>query len=396
GEAAPLQRPGTEGTAPASPQGPPAAGRERAQPSLAQTLGEVVYWLVFLLFLPAILSALQLPGLLAPVQGLLDEILAFLPNLAAAALILVVGWFVARIVQRITTGLLAAAGVDRLAERVGVSRVLGTQTLSGVLGLLVFVLIVIPVVIAALNALQLETISQPASNMLNAVLAMIPRVFAAAVILGIAYVVGRLLASLVAGLLAGFGFDTILARLGFTRQPGPDERTPAQIAGYAVLVATLLFAAIEAAEVLGFAVLADIIRDFTVFAGHVLLGLIILAIGIYLANLVAGLVRGSDIEQAGLLATAARVAILVLAAAMALRQMGLANDIINLAFGLLLGAIAVAVALAFGLGSREVAGREVERWVAGRRGAGGQLVVPGQAAPPSPPLVRRPEEQPPA
>jgi hypothetical protein len=63
------------------------------------------------------------------------------------------------------------------------------------------------------------------------------------------------------------------------------------------------------------------------------------------------------------LALAARVSIIVLAGAMALRQMGLAEDIINLAFGLLLGSVAVAVALAFGLGSREVAGREVSEWV---------------------------------
>jgi hypothetical protein len=48
---------------------------------------------------------------------------------------------------------------------------------------------------------------------------------------------------------------------------------------------------------------------------------------------------------------------------MGLRQMGIANDIVNLAFGLLLGAIAVAVALAFGLGARDIAGAEVSRWV---------------------------------
>jgi hypothetical protein len=62
------------------------------------------------------------------------------------------------------------------------------------------------------------------------------------------------------------------------------------------------------------------------------------------------------------LALAGRIAILVLSGAMALRQMGLANEIVNLAFGLLLGAIAVAVALAFGLGGRDIAARQLERW----------------------------------
>lgn len=370
------------------PQRPADAGGGQGT-SLSQTLGEVAYWLVFLLFLPAILSALQLPGLLEPVQSLVNEVLAFIPNLAAAALILVVGWFVARVIQRIVTGLLSAAGVDRLAERVGVSQVLGNQTLSGLLGLLVYVLIIIPVVIAALNALQLEAISGPASNMLNTILDAIPNIFAAAIIVVIAYFVGRLLSNLVAGLLAGFGFDSVLQRLGITQQQTVGERTPSQIAGYAVLIATMLFASIEAADVLGFTLLADIVRDFTVFAGRVLMGLIILAIGIYLANLVHGLVRDSDIAQAGLLATAARVAILVLAVAMALRQMGLAEDIVNLAFGLLLGAVAVAAAIAFGLGGREVAGRELERFVERRRAqqalpSGGQApgASPSRAVPP--------------
>jgi hypothetical protein len=63
------------------------------------------------------------------------------------------------------------------------------------------------------------------------------------------------------------------------------------------------------------------------------------------------------------------VAILVLAGAMALRQMEIANEIVNLAFGLLLGAVAVAVALAFGLGGRESASRLIEEW---RKSTGGK------------------------
>jgi hypothetical protein len=125
----------------------------------------------------------------------------------------------------------------------------------------------------------------------------------------------------------------------------------------------MLFAAIEASRLLGFVLLADLVSEFTAFAGQVVLGLIIFAIGLYLANLAAKTVQASGAAQAGWLAMAARVSILVLAGAMALRQMGLANEIINLAFGLLLGAIAVAMALAFGLGGREAAAREVEGWL---------------------------------
>ena len=336
---------------------------EEGRVPLAQTLGDAVYWLVFLLFLPAVLDALGLEGLLGPVQGMTNKVLGFLPNIFAAGLILVVGWFIARIVQRIVTNLLAAIGADRLSEQVGLATVLGKQRLSGLLGLVVYVLILIPVLIATLNALALEAITRPAANMLNTILGALPAIFAASLVVTIAYVVGRVVAGLVTNLLTGAGFNAILARLGLGKEPAEGERTPSEIVGYLVLVAIMLFAAVEVSRLLGFVLLADLVTQFTVFAGQVILGLIIFAFGLYLANLASKTVLASGVAQAGLLALAARVSILVLAGAMALRQMGLANEIINLAFGLLLGAIAVAVALAFGLGGREIAARELEEWL---------------------------------
>jgi hypothetical protein len=336
---------------------------EEKRVPLAQTIGNAVYWLVFLLFLPAVLSALELEGLLQPVQGMINQILGFLPNIFAAGLILAIGWFVARIVQQIVTNLLAAVGADRLSERVGLAPVLGKQQLSGLLGLVVYVLILIPVLVATLNALALEAITQPASNMLNAILEAIPAIFAAILVVATAYVVGRVVAGLITNLLIGVGFNAILARLGLGKEPAEGERTASEIVGYLVLVAIMLFAAIEASRLLGFVLLANLVSQFTVFAGQVVLGLIIFAIGLYLANLAAKTVQASGVAQAGLLSMAAQVSILVLAGAMALRQMGLANEIINMAFGLLLGAVAVALALAFGLGGREAAAREIEEWL---------------------------------
>jgi len=250
-----------------------------------------------------------------------------------------------------------------LSEQVGLATVLGKQRLSGLLGLVVYVLILIPVLIATLDTLALEAITRPAANMLNTILGALPAIFAASLVVTIAYVVGRVVAGLVTNLLTGAGFNAILARLGLGKEPAEGERTPSEIVGYLALVAIMLFAAVEASRLLGFVLLADLVTQFTVFAGQVILGLIIFAIGLYLANLASKTVLASGVAQAGLLALAARVSILVLAGAMALRQMGLANEIINLAFGLLLGAIAVAVALAFGLGGREIAARELEEWL---------------------------------
>ena len=330
---------------------------------LAKALGDVVYWLTFLLFLPAVLGALAVEGLLIPVEGMVAIVLAYLPNLFAAGVLLAIGWFAARIVQRLVTNLLVAVGLDKLGEKVGLDEALGKQKLSGVIGLICYVLVLIPVLIAALNALGLDAITAPASQMLGVVLLALPRIFAAILVLAISYVVGRLLSQLVARVLAGIGFDAILMRLGLTAEATKWETSPSQIVGYLVLVGTMLLAGMEAAQLMGFAALAVMISGFTVFLMQVILGLIIFGFGLWLANFAAVTVQASGAAQAGLLAMAARVSILALTGAIALTEMGLANQIVTLAFGLTLAAFALGAALAFGLGGREIAGQQLEKWM---------------------------------
>lgn len=354
---------------------------------VSETLSNVIYWFIFLLFLPAVLDALQLGGLLAPVVGMVNEILAMLPNLLGAALILLIGWFVARVVRQIVTNLLAATGINRLGAQMGIGTTLGGQTLSELIGLIVYALILIPVIIAALNNLEIEAISGPATQMLTTFLDALPRIFGAAIILAIAYFVGRLVADLVTNVLTSLGFNRLIARLGLASIPVPTgepglprtigegtaaavpaepvvrQRTPSEVVGYLVLVAVMIFAAIEASNLLGFESVAVILAQFLRFIGQVALAAVVFGLGIYLANLARNVVLATGGPQYNLLAQAARLAIIIFSAALALRQTGVAEDIVNLAFGLLLGAIAVAVALAFGLGGRDVAARELDRLV---------------------------------
>lgn len=340
---------------------------------VTKSLGEVVYWMTWLLFLPMILSTLELTGLLEPVQALLNKALAFLPHVLAAALALAVGWFIAHLVRRIVTHLLLAAGADRLGASSGLSRALGQASLSTAVGTVVYVLILIPVVIAALNALQIDAVTAPASHMLDTLLSAVPAIFAASLVLLLSYVVGRVVADLVTRALEAAGFNRLFAALGLTRQAADaaaPPRSPAIIAGHVLFAAILLLATIEAAGLLGFVALQGLLASFLILAGRVLLGLAIFGAGLYLADLAARVIRSSGATNAHLLSTAARVAISVLTGAMALREMGLANEIINLAFGLIVGAVAVAAAIAFGFGARDTAGREVEEWLrAYRQGA---------------------------
>src|SRR5215216_3068421 len=383
----------------------------------AQVIGRIVFWLVMLFVLIAVFDALELELITAPLTGLLAGIFVFLPRLFAAILILVLGWLLARIASQIVTSVLAAMGVDRLATRLGFANALGTQRLSGILGTIVYILILLPVITAALDALQLAALTLPLTNMINQILAAIPNIVAAAILITLAYFVGRVLADLVTSVLTGLGVNAWPARLGLATPTGtpvrtasasasigapsgtlsPAERgTPAGMVGTLVQVAVVWFALIQALELLGFDQVADLMTELLALAGRILLGLIIFLVGLYLARLAAGAIRSSGVDQPNLLATAAQAAILVLTGAMALRQIGVANEIINLAFGLLLGAIAVAAALAFGLGGREVAGRELQNWVqaahsgeAEQRAA--QLQEGTAQTPPAPP---RPPDQP--
>ncbi len=329
---------------------------------LSKTLADAVYWLVFLVFLPVILSALELQDVMQPVEAMTNQILSFLPRLFAAGLILAIGWFLARIVQGIVRNLLAATGADELGERVGLGTTFGSRKLSDLTGLVVYLLIFISAIILSLNKLQLDAIAGPAVSMLRQVTDAIPAIIAATLLMMLAYLVGRLVAGLAANLLAGVGFNALLEKLGMAKPSAKPERMPSSVAGYLILVVIMLFAAIEASRLLGFETLADLLAGFTVFTGRAIVGLIVFGVGLYLANVVAVTVQSSGASQAPFLAVAARVSIIVLAGAIALNQMGLGTEIIQLAFGILLGAVAVASALAFGIGGRDIAAKKLQGW----------------------------------
>jgi hypothetical protein len=346
---------GVEGT-PTGQEG----GTEVTPFLLNETLGNALYWLILLFFLPIILDTLNLQGPLQPVQNLLDQILSMVPRILGALFIGVGGWFLARIVRGIVSNLF-----NRLGARFGIPQ------LAQTVGTVAYVLVLIPAVIAALKALEIRAISDPAVAMLEQVLRAIPRIAGSALILAVFYWLGQFLAGLVTQLLQAIGFDRLAAGLGLPSAPAPEpegdpaakRRTPSEIAGLVVWVGVVLFGAVPAVELLQFAALTDIVQGLLLISGRVLIGALVFGIGLYLANLAHSMIKSLGNPSSGVLAQAARAAILVFVGAMALQQMGVATDIVVLAFGLVLGAIAVAVALAFGLGGRDVAAEQIRQWL---------------------------------
>jgi hypothetical protein len=327
---------------------------------LGDNVGHVLFWLVILMFLPAVLGVFQLEGMLDPVRNMVDQTLSMLPNIFAAGVIVTAGWLVAKILRGLVTNLLAAVGADKLGESAGMK---GTVEVSRLAGLLVFILVFVPTLIAALEALKISAISGPATDMLGMILLAIPNLFAAALILFITWYVARFAAGLLGGLLANLGLDTLPAKVGL-QHLFTEEFKASDLVTRVMVFFAMLFATVEAAHRMDFTKVQDLVGMFIQFGGNVLLGVAILLVGFWLANLAYQTILRASGESAIGVAAIARYAILGLVLAMGLSAMGIADDIVNMAFALVFGAIAVAIALSFGLGGREAAGKQMEYWLA--------------------------------
>jgi hypothetical protein len=359
---------------------------------LSATLSSALYWFIILLFLPLILDTLGLVQALEPVKNLVNQILSALPKILKAAMIGGIGWLVAQVVKRIVTNLLATSGADRFLQRWTTNQT--NYTLSQVVGNFIYVLILIPTAISTLEALEIGAISRPATAMLDQVLRFLPQLFVASAILTVAYFFGQFAKDIVSGILTGLGFNNILQWLGFSaiavNRPNESrvntdevgyvgeggeenisvtslpqqipQQTPSQIVGIIVFLAIMLVAIATATDVLQIKALTTIVFGVLQVSGQVLSGVIIFAIGLYLANLAFNLISSTGGRQARILGHAARISIVALITAMALKQMGVASNIVDLAFGLLTGAIAVAIAVAFGLGGKDIATQQLREW----------------------------------
>jgi len=335
---------------------------ERAHhPGMSALLGNVARYAVWLFALPALLGTLELKGLLDPVNAMLSRMMGFLPNLFGALVILGVGILVARIVRQIVTALLQAAGSEKLAVQLGMAQALGKNTLAGIAGSVLFTLLLLPTLAAALEALGLASVSKPVSQLLDQVFAMIPRLISAAIILGVAALIGRAFASVAGGVLAGMGFDKLPAALGFKAASRAGGRVPSEHAGSLVMLAVMFVALTQACEVIGLPVLTEVVATVGVVLARVAVAALLLGVGLWLAAWAARLIEASAARNAPVLAGLARGAILFFTAALALRQAGLPAEIVTIAFAAVVGAIAVGVAVALGVGGRHVAARLLER-----------------------------------
>lgn len=346
--------------------------------TLGSLIGDITFWLILLIGIMLALQPLGLTQVLEPVRELTTNVFAFIPNLIGAGLIFFIGLVVAKILRRIVEGALTAANADGWLRNTGLMdgsdrtapataegspppAATSRTSLSRSIATLVFYLVMIPVTIMALDALNIEVISGPATEMLRTILEALPKIVGALILLAIGYILGKLAKQFIEQLLPSAGFDRAVSALGFS----PTGNAASRTVGTIVMIAIVIFFAIKAAELLQSPIIAVMLAQVLELGGRILFGTGIILGGVVIARIVSNLVSGAGSE--GWLPAILKWSIIALAVAMGLRFMGLANEIVIIAFAAIIGSAAVACALAFGLGGRPTAHKLLENWTQGNR-----------------------------
>jgi hypothetical protein len=323
--------------------------------SVGASLGKIVSLFIWLFGLMAILNVLKLDSVAGPINSLLDNIVGFVPNLIGAGIMLFVGLMIAGIVRDIATTAMQTVNLDKWANKGGVDNVTGNTAISGTIGTVIYVLIAIPVAIGALDVLGIESISGPATEMLNMIFLAIPNILVAAILLGIGYFISKFVVSILTEVLGGLGVDRALGGSGLL----PEGTSASSAIARVAQVAIILFAAIAATEQLGFPALNVILGEVLELGGKVVFGGVVIGVGFLIAGMISKLVGGAGGSMAG---TIVHWVTIVLFTFMGLSYTGIGSMITETAFSAIVIGMAVAGALAFGLGGREWAGRKLEEW----------------------------------
>jgi small-conductance mechanosensitive channel len=198
-------------------------------------------------------------------------------------------------------------------------------------------------------------------NALNVFLSYIPQLIGAIVILIIGYIVAKVLQAVITRVLRGIGFEGWMERGGIKQffDRAETNQDPTSIIGTLVFWLVFIIALTMATDALGIPQVSVVLGQLIAYIPSIIAAILILILAALLANFLSGIVRGAT--GSDLLASIAQYAIIVYAAFAALTQLGIAVQLTANTFLILLGAIALAAALAFGIGGREVAREILEK-----------------------------------
>lgn len=312
-------------------------------------IGKLAYLIVFLLFVPGIFECLGLTDVSTPILNVLETIWGYLPNVLGAALILWIGFYVAKLVRELLIPLFNKLEVNKLQKLAGIETDEAGK-LSNTLAYLVYVLILIPVIITALQVLNIKAISDPAIEMLNVIFTYIPRILAALIIIMVGWVLAKFIGNIVTRLIEASGLDSKVSKL-----LGTSESTGfvlSDVIGKTIQVVLVIFFVVESFASLNLAVLTNVGNAIIAYMPYVLAAVIIFAICYVAADLCAKVLAKHGHAAAGMFV---KCVIYTLGAFMILNELGIAKTLVNGAFILIVAGLAVAFAIAYGVGGRDFA-----------------------------------------
>ncbi|MGI9326431.1 MAG: mechanosensitive ion channel [Pseudomonadales bacterium] len=321
--------------------------------NLSKPISSLIRAVLTIFVLIAVLEHFGLTDVLQPLSNMVDQFLAAVPRIIGAGVVGYAGWVIAKIVSD-----LVGAGLNKADEQLALRTGSDDIKVSRFGSAFVFGAILLPIAVAALGVLNIPAISVPASDMINRLMSAVPNIVGAGIILLVTYFVAKFVVFMLTGLLEGMNFNALPEKLG-AQGLFSASFTPVKLVSGAVMFFAMLTASVAAVNTLGISVISDVFAKVLQFGGGLLVGGVILIIGNFLGTLAHQKLTSSG--NAGL-ANIAKIAILGLVLAMGLRSMGLADNIVNMAFGFTIGAVAVAVAIAFGLGGRDAAKKVADDW----------------------------------
>jgi hypothetical protein len=354
-------------------------------------IGKLLYFLVFILFLPPILSQLNMDQVAAPISNMMGKILDFIPNLLLAVIILVIGYFVAKFIKRIVYSLLTTLNIDgwmqkfsndpqeegkneairdaEFAEEEYTTRseqnAIRTEdkaTLANALANIVFVTVLIPILTVALETLNVASITEPIVSVLNITLSMIPNIFVAIILLIAGYYLAKFISDLLIKLLESTGINNMTKILSVNQAEKVSRVNLSQIIGKTVQVIIIVFFAVEALNVLQLGVLNSIGAAIIAYLPLVVSALIILGLGFIGGNFLGNYVGKTSGNR--FFGEMIKYIIVIFAVFMTLDQLNFAASIVNLAFLFIIAGLSIAFAISFGVGGREFAKTQLEKFEA--------------------------------
>src|ERR671921_678866 len=196
---------------------------------------------------------------------------------------------------------------------------------------------------------------------LDAFFAFVPQLIGAIVILIVGYIVAKILQAVVSRVLKAIGFDGWMEKGGIKQffDRAQTRETPATVLGKLVFWLVFIIAITMAADALGIRQVSAVLAQLIAYIPSIIAAILILVLAALLANFLAGIVRGAT--GSDLLSNIARYAIIIYAAFAAITQLGIAVQLTAPTFLIVLGAAALAAAIAFGIGAQGVARDIVEK-----------------------------------